>query len=576
MIKKLFAIGFALTGVASYAAETVDVNFSGGMPKDFTLVDGDGCALEEGAYAHLGSTANSWFVDRVGEGYARVALSPTRNADPTVASDNWMILPAVHVASADAVVCWEARSLHMHIAESYKVMVRVSGAEEWVPLYTCEGETSFWSAHTVSLAAFEDNDVEVAFVATTPHGFMLAVDNIVAGTMPQSKFAVKAEMLSPRFYGEHDDVQVRVRITNCGARKNWDRAFLLLDGGEEASPTVIEPIACGESVELTFDLDPELGKKTTFVVCAHDPASGDINLLENCWVYRSYFARTSIIDHGTGTWCNNCPDAQPTITRLQRLYGDQLIVADVHVNDALTNPDYWADYFSSFVYGIPCFVPNHVAGKIVSKIKETDDYSESLIDETLAGISAAYTVRDGRAAVQATVEFASDIDNSAGDYRIGYMVLADHHDAANPSFVQKNMGSNYRSDQYYYMIDYIRPSLMYYDNVVADGHYATKGVEASLPPAIEAHRAYAHTVELPVPDAASVTGYRVAALVFDPYGHVMNAAVAKLVDIGAVEPVIADPAASDDAWYTLQGMRLTSKPAAKGMYIHAGRVIQIH
>ena len=43
--------------------------------------------------------------------------------------------------------------------------------------------------------------------------------------------------------------------------------------------------------------------------------------------------------------------------------------------------------------------------------------------------------------------------------------------------------------------------------------------------------------------------------------------------IGTLDTRTGEITFSDDAWYSLDGRRLSSKPATKGIYIHNGKVV---
>lgn len=150
-------------------------------------------------------------------------------------------------------------------------------------------------------------------------------------------------------------------------------------------------------------------------------------------------------------------------------------------------------------------------------------------------------------------------------------------------FLQRNSASSYRQEQFYYMPSNVMPEIMVFDNVPIHCAYATHGCDNSLPATIPAKETLSHQLTIsadisgstiPVESILSVTP--IVMIIDTATGAYLNSTVAtEKSNPGAVTDITADPSAADPAWYTLQGIRLDSKPSAKGIYIHHNKLVKI-
>lgn len=554
-------------GFAAMASNYLSTDFSSSrFPTGSVVENTDGAELQPYIYNNIAANETAWVVKRQGDGYGYCAMSPTRNAAPdgadtAPAADNRLIFPAVTVESSEAMVRWEGKSLHGDFPETYRVAARVSGTTEWTDLYVCPGESHAWTNHAVSLRDFAGKDVEVAFIATTRRGFILAIDNVKIGVPPEGEFDVVTKQISPRFFGADDKPEVKISVSNFGAPKRYSEIRLYHFGDIVGSYKLSDGLECGETVEATFDIaDAPFNSKCSFTVLAiTDDGSDDTILLNNCWVFRSHFARTSVIDRCSATWCPNCPAMGITTDRIKDIYGDQTIILETHVNDVLICQKYASDYFSDFVRSIPMLVPNHDKNNISYSVSSADDYAGSVCGETEAGIEAEYSIDGNRVTVDATARFAPSADNSNGRYLLKYMLIGNVHNDGNANYAQQNVNSNYKSNQYYMQPSVILPEMMYFHNVVLDWSDSP-------------------ILTVPASFAADITGLRAIAMVVDKTdGHIVNAAVATSRGDSGVEDIVAPDSdtKADDGWYTLRGIRLDGRPDSPGIYIHGRRIVKL-
>ena len=568
----------ALATATTAAADALTINFTSGLPKDATTEDGDGGVLQPNIYKHIDEQqATSWIVSRLGDGHGQAALSATRHADKTLAARNLLILPTLTIDSDTTYLRWETKSMHKEIPEKYHVLIRENADLAWDTLYTCQKENYAWTCHVLPLSAYKGTDAQIAFEAATTDGFMLALDNIFIGTPSQDKSMVTVQQTTPRFIGKDDESAISLHITNYGPALQADKIAIVKDG-EYAAIAHLPKIEYGQSADITFDIDQiPLHEKYEYTVAAI-AETGDITLYDTGWTYRSHYRRTTFVDRGSGTWCNNCPPMEITTSRLQTLYADQLIISESHLgNDVLANGVYLNDYLNDFMRAVPCIVPNHRKDKIKYSVKDTEDLSDLFIEPAIARIDATYTLDDGKISINAECEFAEDTDNSTGQYAAGYMLMADYHDPSVLAYVQSNSASSYTQGQYYYMPSYILPEMMWYVNVPTDCATATKGKPDSMPRTIEAGTPFATSHTMDAPTSQSIISWKVAAYIIDTTdGHIVNATIATENTTGAITAVQADTTPAADLWYNLQGIRLHSRPSTPGIYINNGKKTLIH
>lgn len=578
----VFALATTLTAAAGNYYEATFT--SGSIPKDVTTELTPEAAIKSDIYSKnsVSATDGRWFVNRLATLYA--ALVPTNlvstsedNANQPIAARTSLTLPAVTIDSPDALLRWDGRSVHPNRLETYVVEIREAGDSEWTEIYNCDGEAPELNRHSLKLSAYQGKDIEVRFTATTMSGFMLALDNIIVGVPKTDDY--KIDILSPIYIGENDKAEVKLRLTNYGNALSFAKLILTSYGddyGEIVLPAEIQP---GSSAEITLDT-PEIELNDKFDYSIYGIGNdGKRTLLTNGWIFRSHYPRVNFVDRASGTWCPNCPVMSFTVDRLKNVYRNQLIAVEAHINDAIANSAYFSYYLNPFCRAIPMLIPNHDSSQFVYSLDGTNDWSSALCDITIAEINGNYVLEGNKITIEANSRFAMDIQN-ANRYRIGYMLVADIHDPLATGLIQSNNASTYKGDLYFYEPSYILPEMMYYENVPIECRYAYEGVSGSLPQSISAGQSYSHAVTLTVPDIKiEYTNLRPIVMIFDTEsGNIIaNCAYATPKEDSGVETIIPDSVTlpADDAWYTLQGVRLSSKPTTPGIYINSNKKVII-
>lgn len=523
---------------ASAATVYYSADFTRSIPEDMTLTDGDGTAIVSDDYKN-GYTDLPWASTMVGTyGYAAVSLSHTDTDEP---QDNWMVTPYFNVKSPEAFVRWDARSVLPSFPESYKVMVKVEGEDDFRLLYSNDAEDERWVKRVASLRDYEGKNVCVAFVCNSVNRYMLAIGRLEVGEFDDDGFVVVNR--TPRYCGDTDLAPVSLTITNVGGSATL-KAFVAVVDDEIVSRQLLDgPFAMSQSVDVSLEIPVSLNEKTAYAVKGEREDGSTVDIISGD-VFCSHFARRLFLDKGSGMWCNNCPNGNLIVDKLRREYPGQLIVAESHASpDILAVPDYWSGLE---FYAVPYFMLNrdqYAKGEKESSLKSQLEVP-TIVGFDITGCSLS---DDGRqAVVSAKVAFAEDIDNSDDRYRIGYTVIRDYQDPDDDMLYQKNSLSGTTYEQYHFLPSRIPKELAVFHDVVRDGAAAHQGLEGSLPAEIKAGEVNGCDFTVLVPAECPAELSRIAAYVLDTTtGIIQNADVVSLDGLGGVLPVVAGNQARD-------------------------------
>lgn len=234
------------------------------------------------------------------------------------------------------------------------------------------------------------------------------------------------------------------------------------------------------------------------------------------------FTRNLLVDHGTGMWCNNCPQAEVYVNQLEHQYGDRVIMLNTHVNDALDNLDYWQELKW---YDVPRMMLNRIKATEGTNISKFHDYTEAPATFAVAAEANAEETA-GPIGIKATVKVSENTDNASDRYRIGYVITGNFHEPDNMEFLQKNSCILPTGEVYYFLPERIMPALMYYDDVTLTSESAFTGIGNSLPESLATGEEYEFTMSVALPELlADAKKARAVVFVIDTEsGEIMNCA----------------------------------------------------
>jgi len=177
----LFVSGFGIGAMAGSSSDVYfEADFEKGIPRDFTVLDRDENPSKIGV-SNIDLTGGSWTTAYYAKGHRAAMSSAYCTYDYGV--DDWLILPQINIKDFEAILTWEAMSVHYDFREDYKVMISESGTKpsDFVEVYSVTAEDYYARRHAISLEQYYGKDIYVAFVHTGCDKFLLAIDNIKVG-----------------------------------------------------------------------------------------------------------------------------------------------------------------------------------------------------------------------------------------------------------------------------------------------------------------------------------------------------------------------------------------------------------
>lgn len=537
MIKECLLSFFLCVGSIAVQADDVllQADFNKGIPAGFELINNNNLSVKQADFKKL-SPKDTWFAADVYGTDGSAAVSVSRRIPAESATDNWLILPQLHITSENCWLSWNARSMHHDLLESYNVMVSVGSMSDFQPLYIVEDESYGWKKRVQSLSAYVGQDIYIAFCHNSTNRFALAVDDILVGEL--TEYAVEGHNKSPRFVGSTDVVNLQFTCKNLGRQLDVQNALLTIEGGE-VYKQAMQPglVATDVSVTVQFELPVKLNQDYAYKF-QFEMTDGTIVDVLNDFLVCSHYPRTVLVEKFTGVWCNNCPSAIPFINKVKERFGSDVAVVEVHGYNKQVDPmscDQYGYSIPANQYGYPTVAFNRnwsqaLSGnfgsmKVLEEVMKTP--TEAMVKAT------ARFVEEGMIEVNALSQFASDLDNSSERYRIGVIVKEKHLGEEANAYFQANNCTLLMDEEFAYMPGGLTGGLVFFhdvargcnteDEVKAMG--IVNGIKGTLPAEIKAATDYKSTINIALP--ASVQNREKLALIIVLFNNmnVMNVAV---------------------------------------------------
>ncbi len=461
----------------------LDVDFAQGIPTDFTLINVDGSEPDTEYFDEYVVTPRAtWFAAKCMSN-SKAAISISRRLDSEIATDNWMITNKFTVPSADVYVRWRAYSVLQTLPESYEVVAFTQDdRSDAQVLASIDAETYDWTTHLHSLTEYAGKEIYLAFRHTSTNRYMLVVDDLYVGEL--SEPLLEATNTSRHFFSDDEDAGI---ATLTGTLRNYGSAItisemrLVLANGED-SYTMECNCKLEANDELSFEFSLPIAqndKAYDYTVYAVNAA--DASQIEVCGDYfvGSDYKRIMLIEEFTGIWCNTCTWAMPYVHDMQKLYGDEIALVNVHVygGSEVADPMYNPIYHTYMkVYNVPSMffdrdrdsnIGDHTGCKNYNSYirKHAERAVRAKIEST-----AEWTAEDN-IKITSTVQFADDIDNSDKRYRVGYIIRERY--VQDDNYYQRNNASLPTMREYSFLPSYVPGDVMLYDYVARGGEDET-------------------------------------------------------------------------------------------------------
>lgn len=567
----LGALCWLSTGMAAQAAgDGARYDFTNGIPADFTLIDADG-NTPSADIAHYGfSVGTPWVAYYVESEQNHVAASTSWYAQSGT-SDDWMILPAVSVETADAVVAWRARATDANFSDGYAVYISESGDaiedfDKAHPLFTTAAESAEWTYHSASLGAYVGKTVHIAFVNNSTDCSLLYIDDVFVGTpQPARVISGMRPIVKPT---NEIIVQGTVTTDMAGPVKGftvgyeWDGKT----GQVEFNDTELVP---GESVPFSISTGSyiEEGGSATFTIWAE--AGGRRSQTEATVTSR---VNKVVAEELTGSWCGWCVRGIVALEETKKAHPEQFIAIAVHGNDFLESPEY-----TGYIAGLigSSGYPNSVVNRDRNTAGDPEYIPVRFEQKASAPIEGYVTLETGGedGLYEATAKVALNSNGLDGRYRMAYAIVEnDVYEEGNSNYVQHNSyagGANGEMGGYEDLPEYVTD--FHFQDVARGTIGDPSGIEGSLPLRMDAGREYVTTESFTLPETVlNVDNVYIVAMLIDTRSSgIVNADMAKLT---ADDPAgIANPGVNTEPErveiYTLDGRRVAEGSLVPGIYI---------
>lgn len=567
----LGALCWLSTGMAAQAAaDGARYDFTNGIPADFTLIDADGNTPSADIAPYGFSVGTPWVAYYVESEQNHVAASTSWYAQSGT-SDDWMILPAVSVETADAVVAWRARATDANFSDGYAVYISEGGDaiedfDKAHPLFTTAAESAEWTYHSISLDGYVGKTVRIAFVNNSTDCSLLYIDDVFVGTpQPARVISGMRPIVKPT-----DEIIVQGTVTTDMAEPvkgftvgyEWDGKT----GYVEFNDTELVP---GESVPFSISTGSyiEEGGSATFTIWAE--AGGRRSQTEAAVTSR---VNKVVAEELTGSWCGWCVRGIVALEETKKAHPEQFIAIAVHGNDFLESPEY-TDYIAGLI-GSSGY-PNSVVNRDRNTAGDPEYIPVRFEQKASAPIEGYVTLETGGedGLYEATAKVALNSNGLDGRYRMAYAIVEnDVYEEGNSNYVQHNSyagGANGEMGGYEDLPEYV-PDFHFQD--VARGTIGDpSGIEGSLPLRMDAGREYVTTESFTLPETVlNVDNVYIVAMLIDTRSSgIVNADMAKLT---ADDPAgIAGPGVNTEPErveiYTLDGRRVAEGSLVPGIYI---------
>lgn len=567
----LGALCWLSTGMAAQAADDgARYDFTNGIPADFTLIDADGNTPSADIAPYGFSVGTPWVAYYVESEQNHVAASTSWYAQSGT-SDDWMILPAVSVETADAVVAWRARATDANFSDGYAVYISEGGDaiedfDKAHPLFTTAAESAEWTYHSISLDGYVGKTVRIAFVNNSTDCSLLYIDDVFVGTpQPARVISGMRPIVKPT-----DEIIVQGTVTTDMAEPvkgftvgyEWDGKT----GQVEFNDTELVP---GESVPFSISTGSyiEEGGSATFTIWAE--AGGRRSQTEATVTSR---VNKVVAEELTGSWCGWCVRGIVALEETKKAHPGQFIAIAVHGNDFLESPEY-TDYIAGLI-GSSGY-PNSVVNRDRNTAGAPEYIPVRFEQKASAPIEGYVTLETGGedGLYEATAKVALNSNGLDGRYRMAYAIVEnDVYEEGNSNYVQHNSyagGANGEMGGYENLPDYITD--FHFQDVARGTIGDPSGIEGSLPLRMDAGREYVTTESFTLPETVlNVDNVYIVAMLIDTRSSgIVNADMAKLT---ADDPAgIAGPGVNTEPErveiYTVDGRRVAEGSLVPGIYI---------
>lgn len=559
-----------LIGMSSLIAQGQEVityhrcDFNESIPSEYARYDIDGqkqhytmtqAGIVQGeAWSHLREVRDANYY----------AGSPCRyKADSEgnlYSANDWLITPEVWIRDNNATLSWRGQSVceQDNIGAGYQVLISTTGntPEDFTDAAVfsiAEESVNSWSHHSISLAQYAGKRIYVAFVNNSATGEIIGIDDIL---IEGGKGLAQLEVTTNGFVTEKENFSVGCRIISMSNEPITEiKAYYRYN--DEVYSKAISGISLTENDTLQFYFDETInlpfGNTIDYAVWAEINGIGFDEIA--CTTTTMLFETTkrSVIEEGTGMWCQYCPLGIVAFDILSEKYPDTFIGIALHTypeGDVLAVSNYAE--FVTFPEGNPSGWINrkYYAEKPMYPITidKTNTYTtlnggfethflQAQSEVAPADITTTANIQDGIIEAQTTVRFA--VTPAHNNYRIAYTLTEDN--VWQEGYYQANYYSGSKEDVYgFENLPSKITEGMVFNHVARDNFDYWQGIEGSMPEVINLGEEilYEKSFDLPTSVLNTNNIHLISMLVDMNTGEIVNANITRF-DTGVEAPTLS-------------------------------------
>ena len=551
-------------------------DFSDGMPEGATMADNDGRG--EGLGGMYGFNGEGWGIvdeNSIAAMYGQMvteglpaAIAGSAGGASDVASDCWMILPAVDLSTANAAtLTWKAsqeRDDYASYKESYEVLVSTASAETTdftnVVYGPFDGEPAMaWADRSADLTAYVGQTVYVAFHLNTPAGNAgaLFIDDIrVTGTTGGVTETVSLVNATDAIVEGAATVKAVITAGDFTTINAFD-ATLTVGGQTYTQQFSGLNVTSGQSYEFAMDqaVTGEGGALVPYILSvkmneATASVEGEVSILKDMDIIRRV-----VVEEMTGTWCPNCPMGIVGIREMQAAYPETFIPVAVHYNDPMTDGvDEYADkMYEVFGGRAPRMQMNRVP---TATGEPTFSWMSQFYDEAQQGLpycgieaTAEFTDAEAMTEIRLDATVQPAFTSNDNPLRLAVVLVENNVQGNSREYDQVNNYAkleNEAGEEYYplgemggfeEMTNPIPFSNIQYQHVARAIYDDYNGIEESLPAEVSVDATLPFTRTIAVPgNVLKAKNLEVIVMAIDERtGEIMNAAFCKPADPNRID-----------------------------------------
>ncbi len=562
-MKSILVISMLLGSMSQAAfaiSPSINEDFSHGIPSEWAVYDLDGNTPSKDGQVVGFATGEGWIaLSDNGNGVA----ASTSWYSPAGTANDWLVTPAISIDNGTYVVQWKARAYDASYADGYSVYVSTMGnapenfTEE--AIFHLEAESGEWTAHAVSLEAYEGSTVWVAFVNDTHDKSRLYVDDVYVGADYDAYLTLdlgESTTYSPC------PIRGTVQNVTDEAIEGFSVTFSFGDEIYEEQFTATIPAQGSVEFELSQAVELPLAEITAYecALSCNDRLQYTVAGTVAC------VPRTVVVEECTGTWCGYCVRGAVALERLSEQYPTSFIGIAVHSGDDLAVEPYNSTIKSSFgVSGFPTAIFNREQKTDIDDLYSLVANKMEVASPVYVSLSVDYNAEDGAISATAWAKSVTDVD-----YPMAFTIVVTEDNVVQDGLYQTNYysGGSEEMGGWELLDSYVPSSVKPFDHVA---RYISEfyGNDDSKIEGVKLGDEWEYSTELRMPVNVLVAENTrpIAMLLNTDTKAVVNAAS---FDLGAliasgVESVVADSDAVSVTYYDMMG-RLVKNPGC-GIYI---------